>query len=131
MPLAIIQNVSDYHIKYNATDVSTSTATARIFPLPAKEVLTFNFAQLSPLPACFSRTIDQPIARTLIKDVDPSRCELPCCYPSLEEQIELSERAARGLGNAVVGEDDAEEASPRPEEAGVVAPVLRGQRKIM
>lgn len=58
-----------------------------------------------------------------VKDVDLGGGELPRADPAFEQQVQLGEGAAGGLGDPEVGVDDAQEADAGPEEAGVVFPV--------
>lgn len=61
----------------------------------------------------------------IFKDVDVGGGELAGADFLLEEEIELGEGAAAGLGEAEVGVYNAEEAGAAPEEASVIAPVCK------
>lgn len=59
----------------------------------------------------------------MLEYIDFGGGELACGDALLEQQVQLGEGAALGLGQAEVGVDYAEEAGAGPEESGVVAPV--------
>lgn len=67
--------------------------------------------------------IHNSILNMFMIDINFSRAELARRDAFLEQDVQLGERAAAGLGEAEVGVDDAEEADDGPEEAGVILPV--------
>jgi hypothetical protein len=65
-------------------------------------------------------TVDRVLIHTFVEDIDMRLVELSRTDFTFEEQIELSECASFGFGNAEIGVDDAQEAKTSPEECSVV-----------